>query len=101
MANSQDPCLSTSASKTDVHQARASTSWAHMMDTDSPLMPPLFDEPAVGELGDEDAEDDANSDFLDMVEIEEEVEDNSTFPPQQSRSSGAADVASLADIPGC
>lgn len=44
-----------------------------------------------GKLGVGDVECDANSDFLNMVDTEEE-EDDSLFPSWQSRPSGAADV---------
>lgn len=63
-----------------------------MTDTECPVMPPLFDK-ALGELGNEDAEVDTNSDQLDMVEIQE---GDSTFSPQHSNLL-VADVAPSAD----
>ncbi|XP_041840350.1 uncharacterized protein LOC121639256 [Melanotaenia boesemani] len=92
VANSQDPCLAAATPKPDVHQPRVSTSWADLMDTESPVMPPLFDDLDQGVLGDEDAECDADSDLLDMVDMEEEEEDDS-FPPQQSRPPSGAEAA--------
>lgn len=78
VTNSQDTCLA-AVTPTDVHQARAPMSWADMMESESPVMPPLFEEEL---LGDEVAECDANSDLLDMGDMEEEEEDDSSFPPQ-------------------
>lgn len=66
------------------------------MDTKSSVLPLLFDGLDHGELGVEDAECDVYSDLLDMVDMEEEDND-SAFPPQQSRPSSAADVAPPAD----
>lgn len=44
-SSKQDPCLSGTAPKasTSAHLPRASSSWADMMDAESPEMPPLFD----------------------------------------------------------
>lgn len=61
-----------------------------------PVLPPLFDDLDHGKLGDEDAEYDATSDLLDMMDMEEE-ENDSVFPPQQYRPSNAADVAPPAE----
>lgn len=91
VANSQDPCLTAPTPKADVLQARAPLSWADMMDAESPVMTPLFEGLDQGLLGDEDAECDANSDFLDMGDMEEEEDDDSSFPPQQSRPSSATE----------
>lgn len=78
VANSQDPCLAAVSHKPDVHQA--STSWADMIDTESPVLPPLFNNLDHGELGNEDAEWNADSDLLDMVDMKE-GEDDTAFPP--------------------
>ena len=58
-------------------------------------MPPLFDDLILeAEPGTEDAEgdSDANFDLLDMDGIEEEEEDDSTFPGQLSRPPSASDA---------
>lgn len=68
VANNKDPCLSGATP--------SAASWVDM--------PPLFEELLEVEPGCEDAEVDANSDLLDMDEMEEE-EDDSTFPVEQSR----------------
>lgn len=39
-----------------------------MIDSETPVMPPLFHKLHLGELGNKDAECDANSDHLDMRE---------------------------------
>lgn len=88
VTNSQDPCLSAATATSDICHPRASTSWADMMEEESPLMPPSFEDlldQNVGEPGGEDAEGDADSDLLDLEDMDEEQEDDSTFPPQQSR----------------
>ncbi len=59
-------------------------SWADMIEAESPDMPPLFEELLEVEPGCEEAEGHANSDLLDIEEMEDE-EDDSTFPAQQSR----------------
>lgn len=100
VANKQDPCLSGAASTATDHLPRASASWAEMMEAESPDMPPLFEgllTPEDGELGDEDADGDANSDLLDLDMDDEEEEDNSLFPAQQSRPPSANDSAPPAD----
>lgn len=76
VANSQGPFLATTAPEPDVHQAQAFMSWANMMGTESPFVPPMLDDLDHRELGDGDAEFDANSDFLNMVDIEEEEDDS-------------------------
>uniref|UniRef100_G3Q9M2 Uncharacterized protein n=1 Tax=Gasterosteus aculeatus TaxID=69293 RepID=G3Q9M2_GASAC len=90
-SSKQDPCLSGTAPK-------ASTSaylpWADMMDAESPEMPPLFDL-ELGPGG-EDAEGDANSDLLDVDDMEEE-EDDSTFPVEPPRPPSASDVVPPVD----
>ncbi len=90
VANKQDPCLSGAATQSAVtdHLTRASTSWADMMEAESPDMPPLFEgllTQEEGDPGDEDAEGNANSDLLDLDIDDEEEEDNSLFPVHQSR----------------
>ncbi len=102
VANKQDPCLSGPATQSSAaeHLTRASTSWADMMEAESPDMPPLFEgllTQEEGEPGDEDAEGDANSDLLDLYMGDEEEEDNSLFPVQQSRPPSANDSASQVD----
>lgn len=47
--------------------------------------------------GGEEAEDDANSDLLDFNMYNEEEEDNSLFPVQQSRPRSTNDLASQVD----
>ncbi|XP_034564504.1 uncharacterized protein LOC117830473 [Notolabrus celidotus] len=98
VANRQDPCLSgaTPKASTSTHQPRAEMDWATIMETDSPVMPPLFEELLDLERGEEDAEDDANSDLLDLNEMEDE-EDDSTFPTQHSRPPSASDAAPQVD----
>lgn len=100
VTNSQDPCLSAATATSDICHPRASTSWADMMEEESPLMPPSFEDlldQNVGEPGGEDAEGDADSDLLDLEDMDEEQEDDSTFPPQQSRPPSGAEVAPLVD----
>lgn len=65
------------------------------MDSESPDLSLLFDDINHGELGEEDAEGDANSDFLDLVDIEKEDEDDSSFPLQQSRPPSTTDAVPL------
>lgn len=79
---------------------RATTSWADMMEAESPDMPPLFEGLlAQEEEGpcDEDRDGDANSDLLDLDMDDEEEEDNSPFPIPQSRPPSTTDSASQAD----
>ncbi|XP_077949128.1 uncharacterized protein LOC120812025 [Gasterosteus aculeatus] len=97
-SSKQDPCLSGTAPKasTSTHLLRASSSWADMMDAESTEMPPLFEELLELELGGEDAEGDANSDLLDVDDIEEE-EDDSTFPVEPPRPPSASDVVPPVD----
>ena len=98
VSTKQDPCLSGTAPKatTSTHLPRASSSWADMMDAESPEMPPLFEELLELEPGGEDAEGDANSDLLDMDDMEDEEED-STFPVEPSRPPSASDVVPPVD----
>ncbi|XP_077961988.1 uncharacterized protein LOC144410249 [Gasterosteus aculeatus] len=67
-----------------------------MMDAESPEMPPLFEELLELEPGGEDAEGDANSDLLDVDDMEEE-EDDSTFPVEPPRPPSASDVVPPVD----
>ncbi|GAA6100729.1 uncharacterized protein LOC120726519, partial [Tachysurus ichikawai] len=96
VANQQDPCLSEAPSTGTAHLPRASKSWADMMEAESPDMPPRFDGLLMqvdDELGDEDADGDANSDLLDLGMDDEEEEDNSPFQVQQSRPPSTTDSA--------
>ncbi len=97
VANKQDPCLSGPATQSlaTEHLTRASTSWADMIEAESPDMPPQFEgllTQGEGEPGDEDAEGDANFNLLDLDMDEEE--DNFLFPVQLSRPPSANDLAS-------
>lgn len=67
-----------------------------MMDAESPEMPPLFKDLLELEPGGEDAEGDANSDLLDVDDMEEE-EDDSTFPVEPPRPPSASDVVPPVD----
>ncbi|XP_034567334.1 uncharacterized protein LOC117832353 [Notolabrus celidotus] len=96
VANRQDPCLSGATPKASTHQPRAEMDWATIMETDSPVMPPLFEELLDLERGEEDAEGGANSDLLDLNEMVDE-EDDSTFPTQHSRPPSASDAAPQVD----
>lgn len=69
----------------------SAASWVDMMDADSRELPLLFEELLDVGPGCEDTEGDANSDFLDMDEMEEE-EDDSTFHLQQPRPPSASDA---------
>lgn len=99
MANKQDPCLARTVMKlaaTD-HLPQATTSWVDMMEAEYPDMPPLFEGLLTqdkGELGYEDAKDDAESDLLDLDIDEEEEEHKSLFPAQQPRPPGMNESAS-------
>lgn len=98
VASKQDPCLSGAATQsgTTGHLTRASTSWADMMEAESLDMPPLFEgllTQEEGDLGDEDTEGDTNSDLLDLDMGDEEEEDRSLFPVQQSRPPSMNDSA--------
>ncbi|KAI5617058.1 hypothetical protein C0J50_23311, partial [Silurus asotus] len=100
VANQQDPCLSGAAARSTVveHQPRASTSWADMMEAESPVMPPLFDNLLAEDEErpcDEDA--DANSDLLDLDMEDEDEDDSGPFPAQQSRPQSAGDATSQAE----
>ena len=66
------------------------------MEDESPELPPLFEDLLEGEPDSEDAEGDANSDLLNVDEMEDE-EDDSTFPVQQSRPPSASDAAPPVD----
>ncbi|KAI5607044.1 serine/threonine-protein kinase Nek4 [Silurus asotus] len=97
VANQQDPCLSGAAARSTVveHQPRASTSWADLMEAESPVMPPLFDNLLVEDEErpcDEDA--DENSDLLDLDMEDEDEDDSGPFPAQQSRPQSAGDATS-------
>lgn len=67
VANNQDPRLPATTPKPDVHQVGASTSLADMMDAESPVLPPQFEELDHRVLEDEDTECDANSDLRSAV----------------------------------
>lgn len=100
VANSQDPCLSSPSAVAagENHQPRASKSWADMMEEESSPMPPLFEglmESRELERGLEETEGDANSDLLDLEDMEEEEDD--VFPAQLSRPPSGADIASPGD----
>ncbi len=100
VANKQDPCLSRPATQSlaTEHLTRASTSWADIIEAESPDMPPQFEgllTQGEGEPGDEDAEGDANFNLLDLDMDEEE--DNFLFPVQLSRPPSANDLASQID----
>lgn len=95
VGNSENPCLAATAPMPAVHQARASTSWADMMDAESTIMPLLFNDLDHGELGNEDAECDAKSDLLDMVDMKEGR--TPCFLHHQSRPSSAADAVPPTD----
>ncbi|XP_075948857.1 uncharacterized protein LOC142951249 [Anarhichas minor] len=95
VSNKQDPVLSGTTTK-DTHLPRAPSSWADMMDAECREIPPLFEGLLDVEPGCEDAEGDANSDFLEMDDTEEE-EDDSTFPLQQPRPPSASDAVSPMD----
>uniref|UniRef100_G3PNM0 Uncharacterized protein n=1 Tax=Gasterosteus aculeatus TaxID=69293 RepID=G3PNM0_GASAC len=97
-SSKQDPCLSGTAPKasTSAHLPRASSSWADMMDAESPEMPPLFEQLLELEPGGEDAEGDPNSDLLDVDDMEEE-EDDSTFPVEPPKPPSASDVVPPVD----
>lgn len=92
VASSHDPCLPTASaqSATTSHPPRAIQSWADMMEEESPDMPPLFED-ILGMEQDAEDVDDANSDLLEVNDMDE-VEEDSTFPVQQSRPSSASDV---------
>ncbi|XP_039897551.1 uncharacterized protein LOC120739743 [Simochromis diagramma] len=51
VTNSQDPCLSAATATSDIHHPRASTSWADMMEEESPLMPPSSEDLLDQNLG--------------------------------------------------
>ncbi|KAL6467752.1 hypothetical protein MHYP_G00234290 [Metynnis hypsauchen] len=102
VANGQDPYLPGATAKATVsdHQPRACTSWADMMEAEPQEVPPLFENlltQVEGEPGDEDSDGMANSDLLDGGDMEEDEEDDSTFPAQQSRPPSATDTGAQAD----
>ncbi|GAA6099879.1 uncharacterized protein LOC115772683, partial [Tachysurus ichikawai] len=71
-----------------------------MMEAESPETPPQFDGLLMqvdDELGDEDADGDTNSDLLNLGMDDEEEEDNSPFPVQQSRPPSMTDSTPPAD----
>lgn len=94
VANTQDPCLTQATPKTtaDIHQARATTSWADMMDNISDEVPPLFEDILDLDTGNEEVDGDAASDLLEAVDMED-VEEDSTFPLAQSRPSSASETS--------
>lgn len=98
VANRQDPCLTaaTPQTATITHQPPATREWSDLMADEPSEMPPLFEDLLEGEPGAEDAEGDANSDLLDMDEMDEE-EDDTTFPIKQSRPPSASDTAPPVD----
>ncbi|GAA6219773.1 uncharacterized protein LOC117830473 [Lates japonicus] len=98
VANNQDPNLSGATPKatTSTHLPGAAPSWADIMDAEPPDMPPLFEELLEGEMCGEEAEGDANSDLLDMDEMEDE-EDDAKFPASQSRPHSASDAVPPVD----
>lgn len=86
VANKQNPCLSGAASAVTDHLPRVSTSWAEIMVAESPDMTPLFDGLLThedGELGDEVADGDANSDLLDL---DMDDERRKSIPPSRPNS---------------
>ncbi|KAK7889130.1 hypothetical protein WMY93_024690 [Mugilogobius chulae] len=87
VANSHDPCLGEPTAKTTAitQQAQPAKAWADILDDEAADMPPLFEDLLEVDLGDEGADgDDAASDFLGAVDMDD-VEEDTTFPSAQSR----------------
>ncbi|KAL7886957.1 hypothetical protein AOLI_G00046780 [Acnodon oligacanthus] len=71
-----------------------------MMEAESQEVPPLFEDlltQVEGGPGDKDSDGMAISDLLDRGDMEEDEEDDSTFPAQQSRPPSATDMGAKAD----
>lgn len=92
VANSRDPYLPKATAQTTSHQPQAWQSWADMTEEESPDMPLLYEELLRVEPSLEEADSNADSDLLKLDEMED-VEDDFTFPVQQSRPSSASEAA--------
>uniref|UniRef100_A0AAV2J5L0 LRRNT domain-containing protein n=1 Tax=Knipowitschia caucasica TaxID=637954 RepID=A0AAV2J5L0_KNICA len=99
VAHPQDPLLAGTTDKPTAvtQQPRKTELWSDMLNDDDADMPPLFEDLLEVDPGDEGADgDDAASDFLEAVDMDD-VEEDSTFPAAQSRPSSASEAATPVD----
>uniref|UniRef100_A0AAV2LK34 Uncharacterized protein n=1 Tax=Knipowitschia caucasica TaxID=637954 RepID=A0AAV2LK34_KNICA len=99
VAHPQDPLLAGTTDKPTAvtQQPRKTELWSDMLNDDDADMPPLFEDLLEVDPGDEGADgNDAASDFLEAVDMDD-VEEDSTFPAAQSRPSSASEAATPVD----
>ncbi|CAL9704375.1 unnamed protein product [Knipowitschia caucasica] len=99
VAHPHDPLLAGTTDKPTAvtQQPRKTELWSDMLNDDDADMPPLFEDLLEVDPGDEGADgDDAASDFLEAVDMDD-VEEDSTFPAAQSRPSSASEAATPVD----
>lgn len=96
--NCQGACLPAATAASDMHHLRAPTSWADMTEKDPPPTLLTFEvllDQNMAELGGKDTESDADSNLINLENMEEE--EDSTFPTEQCRSPNGAEVAPPVD----